>query len=174
MVGEECPGGNAVFQTTFVPGPNSTGKSGFPSAIPEEFGPRNWLQSAAETDIKARTLRMNPTRAIPRSVTWLGLGTGPRVSCILHKGDSSEIRWAYSCTHCRRQFRRSSLEPKRPRIGTPWHQTVRKARRSRRSPEPVGDHLGTRQQALGHRTNGQANHARPPRHRRTQRRHHDQ
>ena len=43
--GEEWPGGRAVFQTTFVVGSNSIGRSGLPSAIPDALGPRNWGQS---------------------------------------------------------------------------------------------------------------------------------
>src|SRR5438128_2585703 len=38
-MGDERPDPTAVFQRTFLPGPNSTG--GLPSPSPEEFGPRN-------------------------------------------------------------------------------------------------------------------------------------
>jgi hypothetical protein len=44
--GDEWPGGSAVFQTTFVLGPNSTGKP-VDAETPLPFGPRNCDQSSA-------------------------------------------------------------------------------------------------------------------------------
>ena len=51
--GEECPGGRAVFQTTFFAGPNSSGRL-LVSAIPEPFGPRNWGQSSAAAIVASK------------------------------------------------------------------------------------------------------------------------
>jgi hypothetical protein len=50
--GEECPGGSAVFQTTFLAGPNS---SGIPveAETPDPFGPRNIGQSSARAVVEA-------------------------------------------------------------------------------------------------------------------------
>src|SRR5215470_7808423 len=44
--GDECPGGNSVFQTTFLFGPNSCGRP-VVEETPVPFGPRNWVQSSA-------------------------------------------------------------------------------------------------------------------------------
>src|SRR5205807_7759315 len=44
--GEEWPAGSAVFQITFLDGPNSDGRS-VVSETPKAFGPRNRGQSAA-------------------------------------------------------------------------------------------------------------------------------
>src|SRR5712692_10158371 len=46
--GDECPGGSAVRQMTFLAGPNSVGRP-IVSETPEALGPRNWGQSAAST-----------------------------------------------------------------------------------------------------------------------------
>lgn len=44
--GDECPGGSAVFQITFLLGPNSAG-SPVDAETPVPFGPRNCGQSSA-------------------------------------------------------------------------------------------------------------------------------
>src|SRR5918992_3458471 len=44
--GDECPGGRAVFQTTFFSGPNSSGRP-VDTETPLPFGPRNCTQSSA-------------------------------------------------------------------------------------------------------------------------------
>src|SRR6266850_1702496 len=43
--GDECPAGRAVFQITFLPGPNSSGRF-VAVETPLAFTPRNWGQSA--------------------------------------------------------------------------------------------------------------------------------
>ena len=49
--GDEWPGGSAVFQTTFLLGPNSSG-SPVDAETPLPFGPRNCDQSSATTVVK--------------------------------------------------------------------------------------------------------------------------
>ena len=64
--GEECPGGNSVFQTTFLSGPNSTGRP-FSSETPPPFGPRKRSHSPAHRDAASRetsTSTSNPKRRI--------------------------------------------------------------------------------------------------------------
>src|SRR5215813_4224898 len=52
-IGEECPGGSAVFQITFCLGPNSVGR---PLVVdtPVPFGPRNCDQSSESVGIEWR------------------------------------------------------------------------------------------------------------------------
>src|ERR1700730_17519641 len=50
-MGDECPGGRSVFQTTFFFGPNSTGRF-LLSETPDPFGPRNCGQLSAENSEK--------------------------------------------------------------------------------------------------------------------------
>src|SRR5260370_34269558 len=64
--GEECPGGRTVFQTTFLLGPNSTGRFRL-SDTPAEFGPRNCGQSSALNSVgKPRRAAANGRNLIMR------------------------------------------------------------------------------------------------------------
>src|SRR5579863_5301875 len=69
--GEECPGGRLVFQTTFLLGPNSTGRF-FSLETPELLGPRNWVHSSAQN--KGVTQK----RAVVRRRFFIG----PRIKTI--------------------------------------------------------------------------------------------
>jgi hypothetical protein len=51
--GEEWPGGSAVFQTTFLLGPNSSGRP-VVAETPVPFGPRNCDQSSATAVVNGR------------------------------------------------------------------------------------------------------------------------
>src|SRR5437773_1602465 len=54
--GEECPGGNAVFQMTLALGPISPGNGASFAGNPEQLGPRNCAQSEpAATDAQLST-----------------------------------------------------------------------------------------------------------------------
>jgi hypothetical protein len=55
-MGEECPGGKAVFQRTLVVGPISVGSGASLAGKPEQLGPRNWGQSEAEAAVVKRTI----------------------------------------------------------------------------------------------------------------------
>src|SRR5690348_11843761 len=52
ITGDECPNGTGVFQTTFLPGPNCTGRR-VASPTPLPLGPRNCDQSAAKLVVAA-------------------------------------------------------------------------------------------------------------------------
>src|SRR4029077_12974412 len=54
IMGDDSPDPTAVFQRTFWFGPNSTG--GWPSPIPEEFGPLNCGHSAAPAKLDRTTV----------------------------------------------------------------------------------------------------------------------
>jgi hypothetical protein len=60
MTGEECPNGNAVFQTTFVEGPNATGAFAT-SATPDPLTPRNMGHSPAVATIATASNIRIPT-----------------------------------------------------------------------------------------------------------------
>src|SRR6266540_2832623 len=69
--GEEKPGGTSVFHTTFLAGPNSTGRFRFPET-PAEFGPRNCSQSSAQRGVM-------PSRTIAKGIS---LFIRPRIKTI--------------------------------------------------------------------------------------------
>jgi hypothetical protein len=64
--GEELPGGRAVFQTTLVLGPNSTGRPAS-SEIPAAFGPRNCGHSQPAS--RPATRRPQPSLVV-RGQVW--------------------------------------------------------------------------------------------------------
>src|SRR6516164_6716756 len=60
-MGEECPGGKAVFQRTLVVVPISAGRGESLAGNPEQLGPRNWGQSEAVARLASR---VRLTRAV--------------------------------------------------------------------------------------------------------------
>src|SRR5579884_789519 len=84
-MGEECPGGRAVFQNTLVLGPSSAGNGASCAGRPELLGPRNWGQSDART-APARTPVNNTAIPAILAVCFIvffrqdGSGTGWRSS----------------------------------------------------------------------------------------------
>src|SRR5688572_24460612 len=63
--GDECPGGSAVFQRTFLLGPKV---SGMPVVVdtPLPFGPRNWDQSSAKVVVIRNEAIMRATKVRER------------------------------------------------------------------------------------------------------------
>src|ERR1022692_3360905 len=69
-IGDECPGGRSVFQTTFLVGPNSTGRF-LLAEMPELLGPRNCIQSSewSRETAPARTIAIRMVFIEPRIKT---------------------------------------------------------------------------------------------------------
>src|SRR2546426_126928 len=67
ITGDECPGGTAVFHTTFFSGPNSDG-SRVASPTPLPLGPRNCIQSAEKAFAANRAANRAANMAIARRI----------------------------------------------------------------------------------------------------------
>jgi hypothetical protein len=76
--GEEWPGGNGVFQTTFFSGPNTSGNP-VETETPLPFGPRNCGQSSADAPVAAHIASIVTSGAINRaSIVLLNFNTSLR------------------------------------------------------------------------------------------------